>query len=179
VRPYDGKYVCYVVHGHSGHHEEIVKKHPQVKFPKVRLLFYCAQGETTQHTERRNKFNAPTKLIASLLTSKAERSRVHEIVEPGESCEPLMVQGDPDPSAWPDQGIWFVARESNDAAPFERVKIGEVPQTITLFHTIMETIIRPDARNRKLKAPVDIYWVACRALVRTGQSVVSAGANAT
>lgn len=174
-RPYEGKYVSYVVHGHGGHLLAMVKDHPQLKYAKVRLYFYCMKGETTQHTERRNKDNAPKKLIESLLTSEASVDRCCETIDPGGSCEPLMLQGDSDPSAWPKQGIWFVARDRPDTAPYECVKIGEVPLQLTPFLRILEVLIKPDGRRRGLRAPLDIYWVACRALIGDGQSAAEAG----
>jgi len=174
---YEGKHVCYVVHGHGGYIEELAVAQPNFMYRKLRMRFYCNKGETTQDTERRNIHNAPRKLVAALLGSKADTSRVHETVEPGQRCEPLMVQGDPDPLAWPKQGIWFVARESADAAPYECIKVADVPLQMATFSSLLETVILPDGRNRRLKAPLDIYWIACRATIRAGQSAVSAVAN--
>lgn len=175
--PYEGKHVCYVVHGHGGHIETLAAQHPNFSYPKLRLRFYCAKGETTQDTERRNINNGPRKLIAALLHSKADNSRVHQTVEPGQCCEPLMVQADPVPLAWPDQGVWFLARESADAAPYERIRIADLSQQMTSFLSLYNGAIRDDARARRLKAPLEIYWVACRATIGAGQSAVSAVAN--
>ena len=175
--PYEGKHVCYVVHGHGGYLAKLAQNHPQANYPKVLLRFYCKRDETTQATERRDKLNAPTKLIEALLGSKADIRRVHETIEPGQNCEPLMFMGDPNPLAWPKQGIWFVAREQADAQPCECVKIAEAPSELTLFQSILNNTIYPDMRKRSLKAPIEIFWIACRASIQQGQNAVTAVAN--
>lgn len=174
---YAGKHVSYVAHGHGGHLATMADQ--TFFYAKTVLHFYCAKGETTQHTERRNKLNAPTKLINALLTSQADLSRTYESVTAKQGCEPLLLVGDADPHAWPHQGIWFVARETADAAPFECVRIHTISSAKTeLFPTLLREVIIPDARSRALKAPLNIFWVACRASVGAGQGVAAAGVAA-
>lgn len=175
-RYFDGKDVYYVVHGHGGYFQQLHLAMPGHSYRKTRIRFYCARGETTQHTERRNINNAPAKLMKALLGSKADNSRVHETVEPGQPCEPLMVQAEPDPLLWPMQGIYFVARDREEAEPYMVEKIAELPLQMRTFAHFHSNVILPDARKRRLKAPYEIYWVACRAQIAMGSNAVAAGA---
>lgn len=149
-------YSYYMVHGHGTQLKEFGNR--SIPLTGINMIFYCGDGETTKATKEKHGVNAdwPKLFNRLIIGNTMPNEYVTEKIDSGGSCPWYRLTSD---NNVPNNGIYYIHRNLND-------KQYEKLQTINATGmTILELMnyVTTNATQRRLKLPVDVHWIACRA----------------
>lgn len=131
------------------------------------MIFYCADGATTQEAARADPLaDWPILLRRLKAGASVPAEHVDETIAAWEPCRDYRCTSDADS---PDAGVYYVRRSHEGLTPIRVKRIAPFSAGPVRLSFVLDNIIRPDAELKDAKriglpGVINVHWVACRAI---------------